>query len=54
MQGVLLTRFCRTLGIVYGPKYRHMDDTLQEREHPIKFSNKVFISLLYSKTILNG
>ena len=27
---------------------------LQEKEQPIKFSNQVFISLLYSKTVFNG
>ena len=31
-----------------------MEDTLQETEQPIKFSNQVFIGLLYSKTVLNG
>ena len=30
-----------------------MEDTLQEIEQPIKFSNQVFISLLYSETVLN-
>ena len=32
----------------------HTEDTLQEIEQPRIFSNKVFISLLYSKTVLNG
>ena len=30
--------------------HHHMEDTLQEKEQPIKFSNQVFIDLLYSKT----
>ena len=34
--------------------HHHMEDTLQEIEHPIKFSNQVFISPLYSETILIG
>ena len=34
--------------------HHHMEDTLQEKKQPIKFSNQVFIGLLYSKTILNG
>ena len=32
----------------------HMDDTLQEIKQPRKFSNQVFIGLLYSRTVLNG
>ena len=32
----------------------HMEHTLQETEHPRKFSNQVFTSLLYSKAVLNG
>ena len=31
-----------------------MEDTLQEKEQPIKFSNQVFIGLLYSEIVLNG
>ena len=34
--------------------HHHMEDTLQETEHPIKFSSQVFISQLYSKIVLNG
>ena len=34
--------------------HHHMEDTFPKREHPIKFSNQVFIGLLYSKTVLNG
>ena len=34
--------------------HHHMEDTLQETEQPRKFSNQVFIALLYSKTVLNG
>ena len=34
--------------------HHHMKDTLQEKEQPRKFSNQVFIGLLYSKTVLNG
>ena len=34
--------------------HHHMEDTLQEIEQPIKFSNQVFIGLLYSKIVLNG
>ena len=34
--------------------HHHMEDTLQETEQPRKFSNQVFIGLLYSKTVLNG
>ena len=34
--------------------HHHMEDTLQETEQPIKFSNQVFIGLLYSNTVLNG
>ena len=34
--------------------HHHMEDNLKKIEQPIKFSNQVFISLLYSKTILNG
>ena len=34
--------------------HHHMEDILQEIEHHIKFSNQVFIGLLYLKTILNG
>ena len=34
--------------------HHHMDDTLQMKEQPRKFSNQVFIGLLYSKTVLNG
>ena len=34
--------------------HHHMEDTLQETEQPIKFSNQVFTSLPYSKTVLNG
>ena len=30
-----------------------LDDTLQEIVHPIKFSNQVFIALLYSEIVLN-
>ena len=34
--------------------HHHMEDTLQKKEHPRKFSNQVFIGLLFSKTIWNG
>ena len=34
--------------------HHHMEDTLQEKEHHIKFANHVFIGLLYSETVLNG
>ena len=34
--------------------HHHMEDTLQETEQPKKFSNQVFIDLLYSKTVLSG
>ena len=34
--------------------HQHMEDTLEEKEQLIKFSNQVFIGLLYSKTVLNG
>ena len=34
--------------------HHHTEDTLQEIEQPKKFSNLVFIGLLYSKTVLNG
>ena len=34
--------------------HHHMEDTLQGIEQPRKFSNQVFISQLYSKTVLNG
>ena len=32
----------------------HMEDILQETRQPRKFSNQDFISLLYSKIVLNG
>ena len=31
-----------------------MEDTLQEINQPIKFSNQIFIGLLFSKIVLNG
>ena len=31
----------------------HMEDTLQEIEQPIKFSNHDFVGLPYSETMLN-
>ena len=34
--------------------HHHMENTLQEKEQHIKFFNKVFIGLLYSKTVMNG
>ena len=34
--------------------HHHMEDTLQEKQQPRKFSNKVFIGLLYSKVVMNG
>ena len=34
--------------------HHHMEDTLQEKEQPIKFSNQVFTGLLYLETVLNG
>ena len=34
--------------------HHYMEDTLQEIEQPIKFSNQVFIGLLFLKTVLNG
>ena len=34
--------------------HHHMEDILQEIEQPIKFSNHVFIGLLYLKIVLNG
>ena len=33
--------------------HHHMEDTLEETEQPKKFSNKAFISLPYSETMLN-
>ena len=32
----------------------HTEGTLQEIEQPRKFSNQVFIGLLYLETIMNG
>ena len=32
----------------------HMEGTLKEIEQPRKFSNQVFIGLLYSETVMNG
>ena len=34
--------------------HHHIKDILQETKLPIKFSNKGFIGLPYSKTVLNG
>ena len=34
--------------------HHHIEDTLHEIEQPTKFSNQVFIGLLYSKTIFDG
>ena len=34
--------------------HHHMEDTLQEKEQPKKFSNQGFTGLLYSETMLNG
>ena len=34
--------------------HHHMEDILQEIKQPRKFSNQVFIGLLYSMTVLNG
>ena len=34
--------------------HHHMEGILQETEQPKKFSNQVFISQLYSKTVLKG
>ena len=34
--------------------HHHMEDILQETKQPIKFSNKVFIGLPYSKIVLSG
>ena len=34
--------------------HHHMEDILQETKQPRKFSSQVFISQLYSKTVLNG
>ena len=34
--------------------HHHMEDTLQETRQPRKFFNRDIISLLYSKTVLNG
>ena len=34
--------------------HHHMNDTLQETEHPKKFSSQVFIDQFYSETVLNG
>ena len=34
--------------------HHHIEGTLQDTEQPIKFSNQVFTSLFYSKTVLNG
>ena len=31
-----------------------MEDTLQEKDQPRKFSNQVFTGLPYSETVLNG
>ena len=40
-------------GIMEKVMHHHMEDTLQEIKQPRKFSYQVFISLLYSRTILN-
>ena len=34
--------------------HHHMENILQEIEQLIKFSNQVFIGLLYSRSVLNG
>ena len=34
--------------------HHHLEDISQETKQPIKFSNKVFIGLPYSKIVLNG
>ena len=34
--------------------HHHMEGILQETEQPRKFSNQVFIGLLYSEIVLNG
>ena len=34
--------------------HHHMEDTSQEKEQPIKFSNQIFIGLLFLKIFLNG
>ena len=34
--------------------HHHMEDTLQETEHPRKFSSQDFISQPYSETVLSG
>ena len=34
--------------------HHHTEGTLQETKQPKKFSNQVFIGLLYSETVLNG
>ena len=34
--------------------HHHIEDTLQETRQPKKFSNQVFIGLLFSKIVLNG
>ena len=42
--------------LIENPNYvmhHHMEDTLHEIEQPIKFSNQIFISQLYSETVLN-
>ena len=42
-------------GKIYKNVMHHlMEDTLQETKQPIKFSNKVFIGLLFSRIVLNG
>ena len=40
--------------IMINVMHHHMANILQEIKQPIKFSNRVFISLLYANTILNG
>ena len=34
--------------------HHHMEDILQEIKQPRKFSNQVFIGLIYSMNVLNG
>ena len=34
--------------------HHHMEDILHKMKQPIKFSNQVFICLLYSRIVLNG
>ena len=40
--------------ILINAMHHHMEDILQETKQSIKFSNQIFIGLLYSRIFLNG